>query len=83
MPQLISRMISILYTLLVACICILDIFLNRTRYSLRKQVLFIGQNKIVYSTKFCGHLSTCEDSLYSESERPKWSGTFQKVRNVK
>ena len=35
------------------------------------------------STKFCGHLSTCEEGLYSESERPKWSGTFQKVRNVK
>ena len=35
------------------------------------------------STKFCGHLSTCEESLYSESERPWWSGTFQAVRNVK
>ena len=27
--------------------------------------------------KFCGHLSICEDSLYSKFQLPGWSGTFQ------
>ena len=27
--------------------------------------------------KFCGHLSICEESLYSKFQLPGWSGTFQ------